>query len=194
MSRPEPDGDRLTGRPPGRPRMTEPPFSEEQRAEIMRLAFMGCYDAMIARAVGMNDTSLWSKWKNRSDPEFVRFFQEIEQNRLDGSVEMLGVVRKAATTGTDWKAAKYLLGCMHTEFSEQKSAAKAAADAAAALAAEAAAKAAEASELPDAFKGFSGEDFAEAARYMMERKAARLAAERSEPAAESSEDDDEDEE
>ena len=150
----------------GRPKLEEPPISAEVRERLIEIAETGAPDALMARAVGI-DSSTFSKWRPRTEPGFVRFFQEIEQARALGHLKLLESVRKAASE-VDWKAGKYLLSCGYAELSERRATLKAAAEEEAERARLAAAE----QRSGDEFADFTEEEWAHAGRMIMERRRA----------------------
>lgn len=148
----------------GRPPLTEPPLSPAARAEVIRFAQTGVPDCVLASAVGIKPTT-WTMWKGRSEPGFVDFFEEIERARARGDLALIATVRRSAAEG-DWKAAKYILSCRHAELSERRAALKAAAEEEAERARLAAAE----QKAGDEFSDFSEEEWAHAARMIIERR------------------------
>lgn len=150
----------------GRPKLEAPPLADDVRERLMEIAETGAPDVMMARCVGI-DPSTFTKWRSRTEPGFLAFFQEIERARANGHLKLLESVRKAAGE-TDWKAGKYLLSCGYAELSERRAALKAAAEEEAERARLAAAE----QKSGDEFADFTEEEWAHAGRMIMERRRA----------------------
>lgn len=150
--------------------------------ELLKLAGTGATDYLLAEAVGVSPPTFsnWRRAAEDGDQDLAKLFEGIDRARARGAMVLIVEMRKAATGG-DWRAGQSLLRHLHSrDFTDKR-------------VVDTKPESAPDAELPAGFREFSGEDFAEAARYMMERKAARLVADRAEPAAESSDGDDEDE-
>jgi hypothetical protein len=154
----------------GRPRLEEIPISAELQQELINLAETGAPDPILY-ALGGIEPKTWSVWKARTEPGFTSFFSKIERARAIGDRVLLEAVRKAATSGVDWKAAKYILSCRHPELSERRAALKAAAE----EEAERAAKAATQASTAEAFGDLSDAEWAHLAKVAIELKRASAA-------------------
>lgn len=99
-------------RGPGRPTVMD---AVTQKA-ILDMIRTGAPKKVACLAAGIAESTLYrwlQKAKDGEHPEFIGFFEALEQARVEGVTERFQIIQKAA--GRDWRAAAWLLSREYPE-------------------------------------------------------------------------------